>query len=71
MRQRTRKLIGTVLIAVFVPLYSLIIMTIGAAKLADSSTTMRLLFFAFFGLVWVIPAGAVIYWMQKPEKKRA
>ncbi len=69
MRQRTRKLIGTVIIAIFVPLYSLVIMTIGAAKLADSSTTVKLLFFAFFGLIWVIPAGAVIYWMQKPGKR--
>ncbi len=50
MRQRTRKLIGTVIIAIFVPLYSLVIMTIGAAKLADSSTAVKLLFFAFFGI---------------------
>lgn len=69
MRQRMRKLIGTVFIAVFVPVYCLVIMTVAAAKLPGTSTLTQTIFFAIFGLLWVIPAGAVIWWMQKPEKQ--
>ena len=70
MRQRTRKLIGTVFIAVFVPLYCLVVMTVAAVRLQGASTLSQTVFFAVFGLLWVIPAGAVIWWMQKPEQRR-
>ena len=69
MRQRTRKLIGTVFIAVFVPLYCLVVMTVAAVRLQGASTLSQTVFFAVFGLLWVIPAGAVIWWMQKPERR--
>ena len=68
MRQRTRKLIGTVFIAVFVPVYCLVVMTIAAMRLPGTSTLTQTVFFAIFGLLWVIPAGFVIRWMQRPER---
>ena len=67
MRPRIRKLIGTVFLAVFVPFYALVAMTIAAAKLPGTSVLIQTLFFAVVGLAWVIPAGAVIYWMQRPR----
>ncbi len=68
MRQRTRKLIGTIFIAVFVPVYCLVVMTVASVRLQGASTLSQTIFFAVFGLLWVIPAGAVIWWMQKPER---
>lgn len=68
MRQRTRKLIGTIFLAVFVPFYALVAMTIAAARLPGTSGLTQTLFFAIGGLIWVIPAGAVIYWMQRPPR---
>ena len=67
MRQRTRKLLGTIVLMIFVPIYALVVMTIGSIRLADASTLERTLFFFVGGLVWLIPAGAVIWWMQRPE----
>ncbi|HET7714341.1 MAG TPA: DUF2842 domain-containing protein [Bauldia sp.] len=68
MRQRTRKLIGTAFLAVFVPFYALVAMTVAAARLPGTSGVTQALFFAVIGLVWVLPAGAVIYWMQRPRR---
>jgi Protein of unknown function (DUF2842) len=70
MRPRIRKLIGTVFLAVFVPFYALVAMTIAAAKLPGTSVLIQTLFFAVVGLAWIIPAGAVIYWMVRPERNR-
>jgi hypothetical protein len=69
MRQRTRKLIGTAFLAVFVPFYALVAMTIAAARLPGASGLAQTLFFAIGGLLWVLPAGAVIYWMQRQPRE--
>jgi uncharacterized membrane protein len=66
MRQRTRKLIGTALLLVFIPLYALFIMAIAGVVLPGSSTFAQTAFFFVTGLVWVLPAGAVITWMLRP-----
>ncbi len=62
-----RKLVGAVLLVVFVPLYALVAMTIGAAKLPGTSTLVQTLYFAVAGLIWVVPAGIIIKWMQRPD----
>ena len=68
MRQRTRKLIGTAFLAVFVPFYGLVAMTVAAVRLPGTSVLTQTIFFAVVGLAWVIPAGAVVYWMQRPPR---
>ncbi len=67
MRQRTRKLIGTVTLMVFVPFYALVAMSVASARLGGTSTLTQTFFFLVAGLIWLIPAGAIIWWMQRPE----
>lgn len=62
-----RKLIGAVLLLAFVPFYALVAMTIGAARLPGTSTLLQTAYFAVAGLIWVIPAGFIIMWMQRPD----
>ena len=68
MPRTVRKLIGAVLLIVFVPFYALVAMTVGAARLPGTSTLTQMLYFAIAGLIWVIPAGLVIKWMQRPDR---
>ena len=68
MRQRLRKLIGAVVLGVFVPFYALVAMTVAAARLPGTSGLTQTLFYAVAGLLWVIPAGLVITWMQRPDR---
>ncbi len=65
-----RKFIGMVLLVIFVVVYALIAMVIGDMTLQQSSTLVRMIYFAIAGLIWVIPAGAIIWWMEKGGKSR-
>ncbi len=65
---RLKKLIGTILLVVFVSVYALTAMTLAAAKLPGTSGLTQLVFFVVAGTIWVIPAAALIAWMQRPTK---
>jgi hypothetical protein len=70
MPQRLRKLVGTIVLVIFVCLYALTAMTIAAAKLPGASGLAHLLYFAIAGLAWIVPAAPLIAWMQKPDRTR-
>ncbi|WP_298814783.1 DUF2842 domain-containing protein [uncultured Roseibium sp.] len=65
-----RKFVGMVLLVVFVVIYALTAMVIGDITLQGASSIVRLIYFAIAGLVWVVPAGAIIWWMEKGGKSR-
>lgn len=69
MPDRLRKLIGSIVLVIFVVIYALIVMTIAAAKLPGASGLAQLAFYLVTGLAWVVPAAALIYWMQKPRRR--
>lgn len=69
MKQRTRKLFGTVFIVVIAVLYAVISTTIAAAKLSDVSGWVHLVYFFFTGMLWIVPAMFIINWMLKPDKE--
>jgi hypothetical protein len=68
MADRLRKLAGTFALIALVVVYSLTAMTIAAAKLPGTSGLVQLIYFAIAGLLWVLPAGLIIWWMAKPRK---
>lgn len=63
-----KRLFGTILLVVFVITYAFIAMVIGDMTLQQSSTLVRVIYFAIAGLVWVVPAGAIISWMYRKPK---
>ena len=67
MPQRSRKLLGTVVLVVFVCCYALAAMTVAAAKLPGTSGWVQLVYFSTAGLLWIIPAAPLVRWMQKPD----
>ena len=68
MPQRLRKLVGGIVLIVFVCVYALTAMTVAATKLSGTSGWTQLVYFVVAGLLWVIPAAALVYWMQKPDR---
>ena len=70
MTVRTRKLIGSLVLVVFIVLYALAAMEIGAARFAEAPALAQILYFVISGLVWIIPAGLLIRWMQRPDPQR-
>ena len=67
MTQRTRKLIGTILILVLLIVYPGIATAIYMVWLQGQPTWLLLGYFAAAGLLWAVPAGVVIKWMAKPD----
>lgn len=67
MQARIRKLIGTVLLLVFLAAYAWAAVIIGAGRITLAPHWVQLLYFALAGLLWVIPAGLLIRWMQHPD----
>ena len=70
MSQTLRKLTGTVVLIILVVVYALVATAIAAARLADAPAWQHLMYFLVTGLLWVLPAMAVISWMLKPDRKR-
>ncbi len=66
MQPRIRKLIGTPILVIFIIVYSLLVMKLSAATLPTMGGWSHFGFFLLFGLGWIIPAGAIVWWMQKP-----
>ncbi|GAB4518116.1 MAG: hypothetical protein Tsb0019_18090 [Roseibium sp.] len=65
-----RKFIGMVVLVIFVVVYAFTAMVIGDLTLQQSSNLVRFVYFAIAGLAWVIPAGAIIWWMERSGKRR-
>ena len=67
MRTRTRKLIGTIVLLVFLALYAWAAAAIGAGRIALAPHWVQFAYFVTAGLAWVVPAGLLIRWMQRPD----
>jgi hypothetical protein len=67
MRQRRRKLAGTLVLIPLVIGWALIAMALVQGRIATLSAAAQVVVFIGLGLVWVIPAGLLIRWMQRPD----
>lgn len=67
MRQRSRKLIGTVALLIFVILWALFGMLVAQGRVVELPGYAHFLVFLFLGLVWVLPAGLLIRWMARKD----
>ncbi len=60
-----RRFIGMVFLVTFVLVYIFLAMVIGDVTMADKHWSVKLIFFAIAGLIWVVPAGLIISWTYK------
>lgn len=69
MNPRFKTFIGSIVLVAMMALYALVAVTIASARLADSSVWVHLAFFAFTGLLWIIPAMGLVSWMLRDNRK--
>jgi len=67
MSAHVRKLIGTIVLLVFVALYAWVAGVIGAGRITLAPAWAQFAYYLTAGLAWVIPAGLLIRWMQRPD----
>ncbi len=67
MRRRTRKLIGTVVMLIFVCVYALAVMALAEGRIQSASALWLNLFYIVMGLAWIVPLLPLIAWMERPD----
>jgi hypothetical protein len=65
MTPRTKKLIGTVMILVWIVIYSLVAMGIGVRVLPHANGFLVFLYYLLAGTLWIIPVGLLFPWMYR------
>lgn len=68
MTQRQRKLAGTFAMFLLLFVYAALAIAVAVVlQVQNASKLVELLYYVVAGLLWVLPAGALIWWMQKPD----
>jgi len=65
---RYKKLIGTIVIIIWVPIYALVAMRIGVDILPESNSLAALAYYAIAGTAWIIPIGLMLPWMSRDPR---
>jgi hypothetical protein len=65
MHPRTKKLIGAIVIVVWIPLYALLAMAVGIHVLSHANWVAELVYYALAGTLWIIPIGLLLPWMHR------
>lgn len=71
MRKRTRKLIGTVGILIFVMIYGPVAMALAESRIMEAPQALQTLAYIVLGLAWVLPLLPLIRWMERPDPDEA
>jgi hypothetical protein len=67
MQAPTRKLIGTIVFLLSLAIYATAAAVLGSGRIALAPQWVQVAFFLTAGVAWVIPAGLLIRWMQRPD----
>lgn len=68
MTQRKRKLVGTIGLLLLIAGYAVLAVAVAVVlQVRNVSRTAELVYYVVAGLVWVLPAGWLISWMQRPD----
>ena len=68
MRQTHRKLVGTVVMIVFVCVYALVAMALAQGRITEASKPVQTIAYVVLGLVWVLPLLPLIKWMERKDE---
>ncbi|MGI0017704.1 MAG: DUF2842 domain-containing protein [Nitrosotalea sp.] len=64
----TKKLIGTIVILLWVPVYALLAMRVGISVLTGANPFVELIYYAIAGTAWIIPIGLMLPWMSREPR---
>jgi len=67
MTLRTRKLVGAILLILFLAVYALAAMMTAVVLQVSASKLVELIYYPVAGLLWLPPAMWLVRWMQRPD----
>lgn len=63
---KTRKLLGTIALMIFIMVYVMLAMSVAVVlQVRGVGPVGELAYYIIAGLIWVLPAGLIIQWMAK------
>jgi Protein of unknown function (DUF2842) len=66
--QRQRKFAGAIALLALVSVYAMLALAVAVVlQVQNANKIVELAYYAIAGLLWVLPAGVLIKWMQKPD----
>jgi hypothetical protein len=69
MTPHTKKLIGAILMLVWLVLYALVVTGLAVHILPHAAWYVSLLFYAVAGVFWIVPIGLALPWMYAEPKR--
>jgi hypothetical protein len=67
---RIKKLIGAIVMLVWIPVYALIAMIFAIKILPHAGGLASFFYYAIAGTLWTIPIAAMLPWMQREPKTK-
>ncbi|HEX3667361.1 MAG TPA: DUF2842 domain-containing protein [Rhizomicrobium sp.] len=68
MNPRVKKLIGAIVVLIWLPVYVLLAMGVGVRVLPHAAWYVALLYYALAGTLWIIPIGLMLPWMHREQR---
>lgn len=65
---KIRKLVGLLAMLLLIFFYALLVMTVAVTTNVPENGLVEFFYYLVTGVAWVIPAAAIIYWMQRPDE---
>ena len=65
MAPRAKKLVGTFVLLLWIPIYALAAMGVGVHVLPHAAWFVALGFYAVAGTLWILPIGLMLPWMHR------
>lgn len=65
MSPHIKKLIGAVLIVIWIPVYALIAMAVAVHVLPHAGAVSQFVYYALAGTLWIVPIGLLLPWMHR------
>jgi hypothetical protein len=69
MNPRIKKLIGAIVLLIWLPIYALVAAGIGVHVLPHAHWAVAILFYALAGTLWIIPIGLMLPWMHREPQR--
>ena len=68
---RTRKLVGTIVLLIYLAIYAFLAMLAAVALQVNDNKLVELLFYIVGGIGWVPLAAWLVSWMSRPDPPAA
>ena len=67
---RAKKLIGALVILLWLPIYAMLAMAAGLRVLPHANGVEQFLYYGVAGMAWIVPIGLMLPWMSRQPAPR-